>query len=538
MIVGEAPGPSEVRSGEPFAGSSGHELSNMLHEAGILRTECYITNVVKTQPFANKVENLYDKLTPKACIPGSILIEGIKELWEEIERINPHIIIPLGNTALYAVTGERSISKWRGSIMASKPALPSITQTRDFKVVPTYHPSAIMRMWSWRHIAVQDLRRCAREAEFPEIRTPNYSFLIRPSFAEATAYLDGLAARLAQGVVKISCDIETLARQISCIGFATSRLEAICIPILSKDNKEGYWSAEEEFAIVKRIRHILSHPNARVFGQNFLYDTQYLVRYWGVKPNHTDDTMVAWHTLFPGEKKSLDFISSMLCEHYVYWKDELKDYKAYPADEELFWLYNCKDVVYTYEDMESLESALEQVGLREQYQFLMDLHEPVLSMMLRGTKFDVAQKQVLSLELWDTMIQYEERFNTMFPHNGISPKSKSPWWNSPQQLKKLLYEQCGLPVQRNKKTKRPSTDDDSLEALKTKQPLLRPLFQAIQEYRSLGVFKNNFLDTPIEKDGRIRCSFGICGTETFRFSSSSDAFGYGTNLQNISKGNE
>lgn len=228
----------------------------------------------------------------------------------------------------------------------------------------------------------------------------------------------------------------------------------------------------------------------------------------------------------------------MLCEHYVYWKDELKDYKSYPLDEEQYWLYNCKDTVYTFEDMENLWNILSQVELNEQYRFLMDLHEPVLRMMLRGTRFDTKRKGELSMELWNTMCSYEARFHAMLPGDAIAPKSKSPWWNSPTQLKKLLYEQCGCPVQTNKKTRRPSTDDQSLEALKTKQPLLRPLFTALQEFRSLGVFKNNFLDTPIEKDSRIRCSFSIAGPETFRFASSSDAFGYGTNLQNIPKGNE
>lgn len=538
MIVGEAPGTTEVKRGEPFVGASGNELTNMLHEAGILRSECYITNVVKFQPPGNKIEAFYEKLTPKNVIPGPLLFQGIKELWEEIHTVNPDLIIAFGNTALYATTGERSISKWRGSIMESAPPLADINPSRTWKVIPTYHPAAILRMWSWRHIAVQDLRRCANEAKFPEIRTPEYTFHIRPSFREVSEYLSRAEAALAQGVVKISCDLETLARQISCVGLALSRTEAICIPILTKDNPEGYWSPEEELAIVLRLKRILTHPNARVFGQNFLYDCQYFARYWGFIPRHTDDTMVAWHTVFPGEKKSLDFISSMLCEHYVYWKDELKDYKAYPDDEEKYWLYNCKDCVYTFENMENLWRILDQVVLTEQYNFLMDLHGPVLEMMLRGTRFDTTRRDELSMELWNTMSQYEARFQTMLPQADFAPKAKSTWWKSPVQLKKLLYDECGCPIQVNKKTRRPSTDDESLEALKQKQPLLKPLFQAIQEYRSLGVFKNNFLDTPIERDSRIRCSFSIAGPETFRFASSSDAFGYGTNLQNIPKGNE
>ena len=46
MLVGEAPGEREVAEGQPFVGFSGQELSKMLQEAGIMRSECFITNVV------------------------------------------------------------------------------------------------------------------------------------------------------------------------------------------------------------------------------------------------------------------------------------------------------------------------------------------------------------------------------------------------------------------------------------------------------------------------------------------------------------
>ena len=50
MIVGEAPGDQEVREGAPFVGSSGMELSKMLQEAGIMRSQCFLTNVVRVKP--------------------------------------------------------------------------------------------------------------------------------------------------------------------------------------------------------------------------------------------------------------------------------------------------------------------------------------------------------------------------------------------------------------------------------------------------------------------------------------------------------
>ncbi len=537
LILDEAPTTNDILRNRPFSGSNGAELANELHNAGILKTECSLACVSSRQKVQGKLDYCFSKKTPQSWIPDATLINDLQILWELIEHVQPNLIIALGDISLWAVSSNRSVSKWRGSILDSAPALPSINPSRNFKVIGTYSPTQIMKMWSWRHIAIQDYKRCAREALFPENKIPDYSFHIRPTFAEAIEYLNDLRNECDKHEgLPISCDIETISHQIACVGYGTDTREAMCIPILTKDNPEGYWSPEEEYAVVQAQRKVLGHKTANIFGQNFLYDIQYFVRYWGVQPKVRFDTMVGWHCLYPGEKKSLDFISSMLCQHYTYWKDELQDYKSYPLDEDVFWKYNCKDIVYTKECQENITALIPHAGLQDQFQFQMDMHEPVLQMMNRGILIDTEYKKQLGLDLWDLTAKYQTRFNSFVPPNEIAPKSKSPWYDSPAQLKKLLYEQCGLPLQRNKKTHRPSTNDLALDILKAKEPALRPFFEMLQEYRSIGVFNKNFVATPLERN-RMHCSFSIAGPETFRFASSKDAFGYGTNFQNIPAGN-
>ena len=55
MLVGEAFGETEEKSGIPFSGNSGMELNRMLQEAGILRNETYATNVVNSRPPRNDI---------------------------------------------------------------------------------------------------------------------------------------------------------------------------------------------------------------------------------------------------------------------------------------------------------------------------------------------------------------------------------------------------------------------------------------------------------------------------------------------------
>jgi DNA polymerase I-like protein with 3'-5' exonuclease and polymerase domains len=276
-----------------------------------------------------------------------------------------------------------------------------------------------------------------------------------------------------------------------------------------------------------------------MLGQNYLYDMQFFMRYFAVKPNLKYDTMVGWHVCFPGERKSLDFISSMLCEKYVYWKDELKDYKNLPEDEEEFWTYNCKDIVYTSENWEKISQMITHYNLDEQYQFLIDIHDPLISAMLRGIKINKELKSSMSLDVMSMQMEYHKFFESIMPGYFPSPKSKSRWYDSSHQLKKLLYEDLGLPKQWNRKGGKSTvtTDNEALNKLIKKEPLIKPLAVKLQEYRSLGVFQNNFLSTKLEADSRIRCSFKIAGPETFRLASSEDVFGYGTNLQNLPKGN-
>lgn len=185
MIVGEAPGPNEVRAGEPFVGVSGKELTNMLHDAGIMRTECFITSVARVQPPGNKIDKFYIKNTPKLRIPGDEIHYGMEMLKAEIERVQPNVIIAFGDTALWALTGQRGITKWRGSVV-------ECTLVEGYKVVPTYHPAAVLRKWDWRFIAVQDLRRAEKESHYREIKYPDYKFIVRPSFDTVMRTLDKL----------------------------------------------------------------------------------------------------------------------------------------------------------------------------------------------------------------------------------------------------------------------------------------------------------------------------------------------------------
>lgn len=550
MLVGEAFGYEEERSGEPFAGASGQELNRMLHGVGIMRSECYVTNLVNSRPpnndisrwIAEKKKDItyqHVQLRDKYVLP--IVREGYQRLLKEIELVNPNIIVCFGNVPMWALTGAWGILKWRGSQLTAKTLWldDCIRQEHERKLIPTIHPASVLRMWSQRALVINDLKRVKKEMLTKGYSNlPNWKFQLRPNFNTVMSVLAGLQSDVEHcSDIWIDLDLETRTGHIACCGLSWSRLDAISIPFMCVENREGYWTVEEEATIIHAIYKLTTHPNCHIRWQNGLYDAQYIYRHWHFVPcqgNHaSQDTMISHHTLFAGLPKRLDFQASMYCDHYLYWKDDGKTWTKDISEDQL-WSYNCVDCVRTREVGEVESQTIDTMHLREVETFQQELFWPVLQAMQRGVRIDEKVRSAFAMELQDAMSKREAFFEQALGH-PFNPRSSL-------QMTKLFYEDLQIrPVMSRPKKGAPShvtCDDEALEVIKTREPIVRPFIQAIQEYRSLGVFLSTFVLAKLDYDKRMRCSYNISGTETYRLNSSKNAFESGTNLQNIPKGNE
>lgn len=542
LIVGEAPGKTEVEKGVPFVGASGQELGNMLAEAGISEADCMLTNVVNIRPPKNQIGLFFATSKKKAAEMGAIahsdkyalpiVYEGIKALRLLIEQVKPNVVVACGNTALWACTGEIGVVKWRGSEMEG-----DINGTR-FKVIPIIHPAGILRNWSWRWHTVVDLRRVSRESSSRVIYVPDYNFILRPSLSTVVDVLYGLLNVLDHHTFKVAVDIETRTRHIACIGLAWSRLDALCIPLLCIEDDEGYWSKEEEVQIWWLLYLVLTHKNIRVVGQNFMYDNQYFARRAGFVCNLVDDTMMKMHVCFPGAKKSLDFIASVFCQYYRFWKEEGKEWQK-NMDEDTLWQYNCKDAVATYEIDEILDGLLDKFNLRAQYEERMAVAEGAFDMMLRGVDVSLTFKKQLYKECVEAIAQRKDflfdvlGIDMFGPAGGVSPKK----------MQMVCYDLFDLPkkfrIDPTTKQRRLTCNKEAIdEWLQSCNIFYRPILKIIKDVRSLTVFKSTFAGAKLDWDDRFRCAFKVAGPHTFRWASAEDAFGFGTNMQNIPKGDE
>jgi len=106
-ILGEAPGPTEDETGDPFTGKSGKEvLDRLLRIAKLNRNDCFIFNSVLCFPGRNP-EGGFMKPTE------SQIAKCKPRLKKVLKILKPKVIVAMGNIALYALTGETGIAENR-----------------------------------------------------------------------------------------------------------------------------------------------------------------------------------------------------------------------------------------------------------------------------------------------------------------------------------------------------------------------------------------------------------------------------------------
>lgn len=152
MCIGEGPGYYEDQQGRPFVGKSGQLLDKILEVCGFSRKEhVFIGNIVKCRPPNNRDPLPEERET---CIPY---------LYQQIELIDPKIIILLGATALKGLIDPNAkITKVRGEWM----------EWNNRLVMPTFHPSALLRNENLKRPTWEDFKKVV--SKYRELINPDH----------------------------------------------------------------------------------------------------------------------------------------------------------------------------------------------------------------------------------------------------------------------------------------------------------------------------------------------------------------------------
>lgn len=326
LLVGEAYGEKEEEQGRPFVGASGFHLDQMLAVAGIARSECYVTNVFNLRPYKNDLANISG--TKEAGIPGYPAIKKSKyilkkyypelqRLYSEINTINPNVVVALGATPVWALLLHSGIKNIRGAATLAHPTIRKLIPNWGGKIVPTYHPAAMLRDFTLRPIIISDLDKARRESEYPDIRLPRRQIWVSPTLQDLYQFEQQFILPSSE----LTIDIETKQDQITCIGFAPTGECAIVVPFWDRAQSDGnYWrSLSEEIAAWNWVRRMCGLEKEIIF-QNGMYDMQFLWRVYGIPvPFASDDTMLMHHAHQPEMEKSLGFLGTIYTDE-AQWK--------------------------------------------------------------------------------------------------------------------------------------------------------------------------------------------------------------------------
>jgi DNA polymerase-1 len=190
------------------------------------------------------------------------------------------------------------------------------------------------------------------------------------------------------------------------------------------------------------------------------------------------------------------------------------------------WWYNGLDCAVTLEIHHKL-AQLNGGGLT--YAHERQMQGPALDMMLRGFRIDPVWRDRMISLYSKRLADVEAKLNRLTDAVWDGPLNP----RSPQQLMDFFYGTMKLPpVHINQKgVRRISTNREALEKLSAyylARPIIACIFAARDTGKKLGTLRSG-----VDPDGRMRCSYGVAATESGRWNSSTNVYGRGTNLQNI-----
>lgn len=294
MIISEAPKPNETRYGKPFVDKAGNLIDECFEKSDINRDDIFITTVLLGKPPENSMMHKWAKEALKVC-PQKYLEDAIK-------RVNPKVIILLGNTPLNYFHGIIGIKKVRGKIM----------HWNGIPTIPALHPSYFLKgKIGAAHQLVSDLRLAKRLSNVEK----RVEYKLVDTVEKCYDLLDKI-----NNVNNFAIDTETT-------GLNTYKAKVFGIPI-SFDWYTGYympirkkriigngleWFHEEKEQkwILYYLKHILADKRKAKALHNANYDLRMFNNDLGMKfKGKIVDTMITNHLLNENYPKDLSFLST------------------------------------------------------------------------------------------------------------------------------------------------------------------------------------------------------------------------------------
>lgn len=492
VYIAQNPGREEVQEGHPLVGPSGRVFNRQLAEAGIRRSELYITNQVKCLTPNNRIPTSHEanccrhflEKELKLCASDTVVLAGgfpFQENISDYSSLHDHYYPSPNIMNRQGCVEQKDGRKWIGTI----------------------HPAFVMRMPEWREAAVEQLKKAWR---LVGVALPKPEVEIWPTDRQVTNYV--LSIKNSSG--EFSDDLETVQMG----------------EVEEDDYVGGDWtvtmcgiSGRPYHAMVIRpeqihlLEPIFTDREIKRYEHNGEYDQYFLERYLNTIGAKRFDTMLGTHYLKSyAPKKLKPWVVSQYTDLPYYDRGLAKVSDPF---------YCGMDVITTLLAAREQKRRLVEKGL---WDVFMEFGQPLLPVLEEwrriGVKVD-APRALLFKRILEAKIA---RCNQLL--QKINPYVN---WNSPLQLKTLFYETWKLPKQTkrvDRNTTRLTTDYEArkklrhwIEATPTRMAEYKIPYAALQltDYLNGEEKKLEYIGR-ISPDGRIHAFYKAHGTESFRLS--------------------
>ena len=523
FIVGEGPGLKEDVYGQPFVGPAGTLLKRLMSAAGLDYRDVYFSDTVRCLPKGTSKavrEPSYEEI--EACAPY---------LEQEIAEIKPTIIVPAGNTALRYILGAKNIN------ITSKRGLEIWSDKYNCKIMPIFHPAAILRNPKYESVTTQDIIRVKSSAATKEMSALGLGDYVTVDSKEKLNEL----FKYLESEPEIAIDLETTGldwqkSQIISIGFSWKERTGWCLPLLNsiKTEEEAitrFWDDATHLKVVDRLKKALLLSSKKIF-HNGKFDLKHLI-YNGFKVNnYCFDTMLVHHLLDENAEnlhglKDLAWVftdmggyDKEVSDFFAANKKLGKRYIMLPFN--ILTKYNAADADCTFRLYKKFEPLLSPQGLLRLYkQIVNPMTDVLLQTELVGVQIDTTYIAKLQVEYTLKKLELEKSiFTTTGEEFNI---------NSAKELRRILYDKYSFKTENTTKKGAPSTDKATLTELAEKYSTHDVPKQLLQ-YRETTKMLSTFIEGLSEwadTAGRVHSTYKQHGTVTGRLSSAEP------NLQNI-----
>ena len=524
MVVGMEPGQTEEKEGRPFIGPSGRELERALHAAGFKREDVSIVNARSCRVKKSDPKD-YSKRSFECCKP---------RLEREMRRAPAFLV--LGADALAAVYSgegmkaeektEDESEDWddaddpdeatRGDVAEKVRGEAGLTRLRGFPLrimgkpaLATWHPAHVLRQPIWTEVFRYDVAKAFRHA-LNKLDWKEPELLYNPTQGELEAALDRLSRAAIVAVDTETDGLEPLQARLRLVQLGSEDF-AVAFPFRSIDGGSTYTYEDGTRRAQRcpipvgreRIRNWLAARTKGLLGHNVnVYDRPLLRRFGMPLPEKVHDTLPAMGVGDSEFSRRLDYASSRYSDMPKHKPGGDHDWSS---DEEL-GIYGMLDTVCNCRVAIPIFARITETGQQAVYENDLELQKVMVGMHEVGMYIDQAERR-----------RHRERLtrNAAEALDRALKAAEKPDLNirSVEQVRALLYDAWGLPVEFETDSGKASTNRQAIYGLMLKslpakaQSFLEALMDNRRANKALGTFVDGRGMEPW-LDGRVHPTWG------------------------------